>query len=144
MTNKVILFRGGAYFIMQNIKAPNFFDKIIKLLDAMNKIIFESYLPSCWSYFQQNWRPWVLFKNWAIPDLAFFIFIFSIHLIENRICRWLASNRWSLASVATQGTLRKGLYLSKCLVREIALVLLTSCDVMGLSMGSVNCAVTSG
>ena len=42
-----------------------------------------------------------------------------------------------------QVTLRKiSSHLSKCIV--ITLVSLTSCDIRGLSIGSVNCDVTSG
>ena len=42
------------------------------------------------------------------------------------------------------GTISLVSHLSLCLVIVITLVLLTSCGVMGLSMGLVNCDVMSG
>ena len=37
----------------------------------------------------------------AIPGLFFFIFVFSIQLLLNKICWWLDLNRGSLVSEAT-------------------------------------------
>ena len=53
------------------------------------------------------------------------------------------SNSWPLEHEPPPITTRPGLPPFKCSVIAAALVLLTSCDIMGLSMGSANCDVST-
>ena len=58
--------------------------------------------------------------------------------------RTIGNNLFVTVPISNQCTLRKVWHWSKSLIIVITLVLLTKCDVLGFSMGSVNCDVMPG